>query len=247
MQKDTLIDFDKFSLSKILTLTLSFISLATVLILTSGYLFDLGWLSAFSLDGDEFPRSTSEIFHKAFYSSAILYLKISSYKWIIFGYFMALPVLSGLIGGIVILAYRKGWLMKLKPKVDFIEDTTEGSIIKDIFKLFIKSFSGFLFFLFVISAPIVLGGSAYIAGRDLALKEIEIFKENNFQCYDSKEWSRCTTIYDTQTDQEVFTGYLIASSSHFFAVLDEDMVKVMPRNNQLEIRRRHKLLPVYTD
>lgn len=218
-----------------LKIAISAITIATPLIYLIGLNFSSGMLSGYGVSNSLFPFSIEDNLTAAYYFLAIIMFG-SDLQGKFFLIIITIILVTIIVGGVLFLIehlLKKGYVsIKDKFKTDGFDKNNELNKLKEDKLIDVNIINLTLLIIVVTILPL----TASVVGKELSIKRIEKFGENN--CIPKNEgvgWSRCVTVIDNRTNQTVAKGLLIAASENKIAIYSNDKSRILNYSNNYEL------------
>lgn len=205
-----------------ITYAASITTLAIPLLYIFGYAFDQGYLNAYDISSEFFPRSIQEYLTLAFMGVVhIAGITLKFFNDHILA-FVFIAIILGTLSLIVVVIKEKKWGQLLKSKLKKISNEKHF----DYFLIPAITFSVVLSITYIIVASLALivliPGAFYFTGANVAKKNIE--NSTPCICSDKTSMLGCITLFDN--DEQIAIGRLVARSNTHIALYNESKVSI---------------------
>lgn len=232
-----------FKLNQLLPILTTLIGILGLLLPLIGYAYLEGYISIFGLNIEYLHRDFSEFWVYSYHISLIgaiklleIYIKVVLFIAIgLFFFYACIYFLIKFIGKEKIRNFFE------KFEKESTKETPKGEIFR-LFQSYFRDMQFIASYIYITGIVVLIFLSLFIFPFKYGQEKGREYKTNYLeQGCENKDWARCISISDVNTNIELYSGYLVTSSKKYFAIYDGEKIEVIPRLETYKVTRQQNL------
>lgn len=217
-----------------LKITISAMSVSVPILYLVGYYYEQGYLEAFGVNTDYFPRTVQEYLVTAFFAFTNMILKIFTVATEKYYVFFVIAIFVAIISIIIIFLVKKEYeIRKIK------ENIKSKRLFEYIFlpaTMFATTMAIPYLAIFILGTIVVIPIAGYYQGKENAESSIENYF--NYSEYGMDDMRRTTIVQEG--GKTISKGKFVAKNSHSLAIFDGESTKILSTKDKVIITAKEK-------